>query len=387
MADSPGPLQHSLLHVDCPACEASWRTVPERESLAQLRFRDAWRLWLEERKNLSEGSRDSYRQYFQALGRFFGGFRLEEIRMAHLIRYQEIRRAAIQAVRQERGWPSEATPGASRINHELSALGQVLRRAGLWEPLKRFYEPLRLPREGPGIALTEEEERHLFLVARSRPRWLVAYCCHLISLGTTAGPGEIRQLRLQDLDLAAETIYVQGGAKNRFRLRSLPLEGDAAWAVRRLLERYQCAMAKAGIEPSPEHFVLYHRARRAGAQPDPTRPMGSWKRAHYSLRAQAGRKFPRLLRLRRYDLRHTAGTKMLEDPGVSYSTIERLMGHRLGSRTKQRYDHVRDATMRAAAVSLDGGHTKAPAAAGRAEVRKPPQAALNQLSQLLKRSF
>lgn len=382
----PGPLQHSLLHLDCPACGAVAAEQLADGGGVHLLFREAWRHWLDGRRGIADGTRESYRQYFQQLEVFFGEMRLGEISSRHVARYQDRRRAEIQALRRRRGWALAATDGASRINHEISALAQLLGRMGLWASLERCYEPLRLPRESPGVALTEEEERHLFQVARSKPRWLVAYCCHLISVGTTAGPGEIRHLRVRDLDLAAGTIYVQGGAKNSFRLRSLPVEGDAAWAARRLLERYQQAMVKAGIAPNPEHFLLYHRAHRAGAPPDPMRPMGSWKRAHYSLRAQAGKKFPRLLHLRRYDLRHTAGTKMLEDPEISYSTIERMMGHRLGSRTKQRYDHVRDATMRSAAASLDGGHTRAitfPEA--RPGLRKPPKGALSQLSKLLRR--
>jgi hypothetical protein len=42
--------------------------------------------------------------------------------------------------------------------------------------------------------------------------------------------------------------------------------------------------------------------------------MDSWKKAWYALRAEAGKKFPRLAKLRRYDLRHHSLTRLMEDP-------------------------------------------------------------------------
>jgi integrase len=161
-------------------------------------------------------------------------------------------------------------------------------------------------------------------VAQRKKRWLVAYCCHLISVSTAAGPGEIRHLQLRNIDLNSNVLHIEEGTKNRFRVRSVQFGADAAWALRALVLRYDKAMAKAAIVPSGDHFLLYHRAHRLGSAPDPTRPMGSWKRAHAALRAEAGKKHPRLLKLRRVDLRHTAATKMLEDPEISYSAHRAL---------------------------------------------------------------
>jgi hypothetical protein len=61
--------------------------------------------------------------------------------------------------------------------------------------------------------------------------------------------------------------------------------------------------------------------------------------------------------MRKYDWRHTGMTVMLEDAATSYSTIEKLAGHRINSRTKQVYDHVRDGSLRAAVqrASSDSG--------------------------------
>jgi integrase len=85
--------------------------------------------------------------------------------------------------------------------------------------------------------------------------------------------------------------------------------------------------------------------------------MGSWKKAHYAIRKEAAKKFPRLATLRRYDFRHNATTKMLENPEISERTIEEFIGHRLGSKTKEKYSHIRMEARRHAAASLDSGHS------------------------------
>jgi integrase len=216
-----------------------------------------------------------------------------------------------------------------------------------------MYEPLPLP-QSIGMALSCEEEDHLFAVARSRPRWLVAYCCGLISRNTTAGPGEIRHLRLGDIDIdtaSGSFLHIEEGTKNSFRKRPVPLNADARWAVLQLVER---AGGLGACEP--QHCLLPHRARRRGALPDLQRPMGSWKTAHRNMCREAAKKFPRLAHLRFYDYRHTAATDLLEDPAVSYTTIEHIMGHRISSHTKRRYDHLRNSALRDAVEVLNRGH-------------------------------
>lgn len=108
--------------------------------------------------------------------------------------------------------------GAWRIHHESSCLGQVMARAGLWADIKRFYEPLRLPKT-EGIALSRAEEEHLFAPARIKTKWFVAYYCGLISRNTTAGPSEIRHLRLGDIVPDGSYIQIELGVKNVLRKR------------------------------------------------------------------------------------------------------------------------------------------------------------------------
>jgi integrase len=202
-------------------------------------------------------------------------------------------------------------------------------------------------------------------VARSQPRWFIAYCCGLISRNTTAGPGEIRHLRLGDLEIDSPNgsfLHIEEGVKNAFRKRPVPLNGDARWAVLQLLERAKGLGAR-----EPQHYLLPHRAKRVGMQPDPDRPMGSWKKAHYAMCREAAKKFPRLARLRLYDYRHTAATDLLEDPAVSFTTIEHMMGHRIASHTKRKYDHLRNSALRTAADALNRGHSAI------VEMPKPPE--------------
>jgi integrase len=88
--------------------------------------------------------------------------------------------------------------------------------------------------------------------------------------------------------------------------------------------------------------------------------MGSWKKAWYALRKEAGKRFPRLLTIRRYDLRHNAATKLLENPDISERTIEEMMGHKLNSRIKERYSHIRMEARKQASEALQGGFTPGP---------------------------
>ncbi len=308
----------------------------QHADFAHLPFREAFPLWLESRSRIKPSTRSDYEKNFQRLVEFFGEVPLVEIHVGHLSEYRRQRLAG------EIGRGAKA----SRINHEINMLQQMLQRAGLWAKLADWYEPLPQPKS-PGIALSREEEQHLFRVAAGNPRWLVAYCCALISRNTCAGPGEIQHLRLANVDLEnCSWIRIEECVKNKFRIRTLECNDDAQWALAQLVKR-----AKERGSCSPEDYLLPHRSAA-------DRPMHSWKRAWYSLRAKAGEKYPRLARARFYDLRHTAGTTMLQDASVSYNVIEHYMGHRVGSEVKRRYDHIRDEALKAGARALASGHVE-----------------------------
>ena len=133
------------------------------------------------------------------------------------------------------------------------------------------------------------------------------------------------------------------GAKNGYRVRALPLNQAAYWALITLLDR-----ARAKGATAPEHYLLPHRAARAGLPADPTRAMDSWKKAWYTLRQAAG-----LPHLRRYDLRHHAITRLAENPAVSERTLMALAGH-VSHKMLERYSHIRLEAKRAAVEALAG---------------------------------
>jgi hypothetical protein len=51
--------------------------------------------------------------------------------------------------------------GPHMINHETSILQQMLRRIGTWERVGLGFQPLSLPKTGPGRCISDEEERRL----------------------------------------------------------------------------------------------------------------------------------------------------------------------------------------------------------------------------------
>ncbi len=299
-------------------------------AFAQLPFSDAFNLWLSSRVRIAPGTRRDYQNDFHRLSPFLGHVRLREITIDHINRYRADR---------------AQKAGPNRINKELNLLSQIMRRAGVWAPIADWYEPLPLPRSR-GIALEPKEEAHLFRLAASRSRWIVAYCCSLIARNTCACPGELRALTLADFDTKNCTwIRITKGTKNNFRVRSLFCNQDAQWALRTLYVR----ALKKGAH-LPQHYLLPHRG------PDVHRPMYGWHKAWSALRAEAANKFPRLARLRFYDCRHTACTRMLENPEIPYGAIEAMMGHAINSQTKQLYFHIRNETLEKAARALSSGH-------------------------------
>jgi hypothetical protein len=56
--------------------------------------------------------------------------------------------------------------------------------------------------------------------------------------------------------------------------------------------------------------------------------------------------------MRFYDLRHNCITKMLSDPNISERTVEEMAGHRLGSKVKEKYSHIRLEKRRRAVEAL-----------------------------------
>lgn len=344
-APPPAEVEHSPGHINCPACDRARSRMVDPNFLGTLRFCEAAPVWLSSHRNhISVGTIRDYEQCIRTLTGFFSSLRLAEIHIGHFEQYQKMRAAGAA--------PWNRRAGPSRINHELNTLSQILGRAGLWKEIEAHYHPLPLPRPKAGCALTADEEVKLFRVASSNPRWKLAYWCSLLTANTTAGPGEIRHLRLRDVETNPPQIHIQEGVKNQYRIRMIPLNEPAAWALRQLELR---ARELGCVEP--DHYLLPHRARNGQKGFDPTRPISSWRGSWEKLRTAAG-----LPRLRMYDLRHHAITRLLEDENVSERTVIEIAGH-ISNAMLKRYSHIRMRTMREA---VDALAKKAPQKSGAA---------------------
>lgn len=332
-------LIHTPNHVDCPACRAFLERIQEPASLDRMTFARAAPLWLERHKRtIAAKTHADYEFFIRTLNRFFAEIPLREIHLGH-----------IQAYTQER----LCTVGPCSINHEVNTLKQVLAYAGRWGEFEKFYKPLKVPKSRVGQALEPADEDRLFRVASTSPRWRVAYWASILTATTTAGPGEITHLHLNDISFGGDidgislgTLRVRDGLKNKCRERLLPLNASSHWAAEQIVKRYFEICERLAIAPDPEHYLLPGRTRTSPY--DPTKPMGSWKRAWESLRAAAG-----LPKLRRYDLRHHAITRLMEDPDISERTVEEMAGHALSSRMKKRYSHIRMKPKAAATAKLE----------------------------------
>jgi integrase len=295
------------------------------------------------------------RKYVAFLCRFFANKRLDEITISDVFDYQAWRQKNIRRPEV----CNRQYPGNDITNREIEVLRRILKAADLWAPIARHYKPLPETQSGPGQALTPEEGGRLFEIAATKPRWFVARCCVIISANTTAGPGEIRNLQLRDIDINGSVphIVIRRGAKNRFRLRELELNDLALDAIKQLLTR-----ARSKGCHLPEHYLLPHRERKLSAGPnphfdptrpqtewkprrsgdtfDPTHPQESWKRAWYALRAKFAEEFPERANLRLYDMRHTGTTIMLSDKDTPPQAVSEICGHSTGAMLA-RYSHQR----------------------------------------------
>jgi len=294
--------------------------------LTQSAFQEAASAWLETRKPyISPRTHEDYVNYVKILAGFFGEMRLTEIGPDEIRAYQRMRMARA---------------GASCINKECSMLQQMLKRIGRWIEIKADYQPLALPKESPHRALTPQEEDRLYRIGTANPAWEVAYCAFVISINTTAGPGEIRHLRPMDIDHERRTMRVQPeGAKNEHRIRVIPLNHSAWQAV-----EYLCERAKRLGCTEPHHYLIPFRIKKGTY--DPERPAKGWRYALHEMLVAAG------LHISAYSFRHHAITKLLENPDVSEATAEAIAGH-ISQRMKKRYSHTRIEVKRAAVQALE----------------------------------
>lgn len=374
-SSTPRELQHTLGHVNCTACDDIGKCALEEADAKVLPFPQAADSWFKEKvQSVRPGTVGHYADCIRALKLFFGAMHLRDIHIGHIIEYRRERQAARMVIGAD-GKERHVSVGPSHINQEVSTLKQILDRAGLWVPIAKHYKPMPLPRSGVGQRLEREELQYFFEVAERRPRWKIAYLVALASVNTAAGPGEIMSLRLGDLrwhDPEGPKLQIVECTKTGQRVRNIPMTEDCAFALGEL-ER----MAHEKGATDANHYLLPHRAHEKGAGWDPTQHQGHFRKSWAGLCREAAKKYPRLLNIPRYALRHTAITYMAEDPNVDRPTLEKLVGHGSGSRMiPDVYFHASVRRKKVAVQSLNGlrGASAAPPVAEKPQ-RKDPQPA------------
>jgi integrase len=298
---------------------------PQIDICSSTPFKEAFGLWLESRKPFI--SARTYKDYLYSRERliaFFARTPLKDITPGQLRQYQQLRLRVC---------------GGTSINHECGLVQQILRRVGVWMRIADDYQPLPLPRIGPGKSLSAEEETKWFAAAVLRPGWRVAYLASLISINTSAGPAELLNLRREHVRLeeTPPEIQITEGTKNAYRIRHVPLNEKARWAAHQLLERAQALGAT-----EPLHYLIPFRISKSSY--DPSRHGTSWDTAHTEICATSG------VKMRIYDFRHTCITRMLE-AGVPEETVRAVCGH-VSQQMTRRYSHIQMRSKLAAVQAL-----------------------------------
>ena len=238
--------------------------------------------------------------------------------------------------------------GPRTVNMEGQLLRSILKHHEQWK-LDGKYEPLPEPVSEAGRSLTPEEEVKLIDVAKSSPKWFVAYHATILENETGMRGVEVRNLQLRRIDLMAREIRLQK-SKTKGGVRTIPLNADALESAKELLIRAQQLGAS-----QPDHYLIpavvgavtegkngaVIRVRRF----DPSKPTKGWRTAWRKLTQKA-----QLRGLRGHDLRHNWVTSHAEI-GTPQSVLEAQAGH-LSKRMSDRYKHISEKAARRASDEL-----------------------------------
>jgi integrase len=284
---------------------------------------------------LSETSQVKEKQLLVKPRQFFGTTRLISITAERVLEYRE--------------WRGSQGCRPAIINAETGVLRGMLRRARRWHLIEGQIKRLKEP-DSIGRALTEEQKLKLLEVARSRPEWETAYFAAVLTLHSTMRGCELRSLRWMDVDLF-ERILIIEKSKTDAGERVIPLTDEAYEVLTQLRQRAELFGA---VEDSHFVFASFRSTskfddnvirERGISSFDPTRPVGSWKKAWRTLTDKAG-----LKGLRFHDLRHTAITQVAES-GAGEQVIMGIAGH-ISRKMLERYSHIRLEAKRGAIQAL-----------------------------------
>jgi integrase len=244
------------------------------------------------------------------------------------------------------------TVGPRPINIELAILIRVLKEGNLWtRSFSEHYKRLAEPESDIGRALTDAELARLDTVASSNDAWMVGYNAEVLAVNTGMRGGEIKVLRLGNIDLERRRIIVRrDGTKSDAGARLVELNNFAMAAAARLYQRAEVLGASA-----PDHYLLpadlsrHTKAcdpLRGGTGFDVTRHQVSWSGAWRNLCKAAG-----LSRIRFHDLRHTFISTMGEN-GVPLQVVSAMVGH-MSPRMTRHYTHISNNAARKAVEMLE----------------------------------
>jgi integrase len=334
--------QHTLGHIDCPACDAArdqtLRNDPDL--LRNLKFSAAGKIWLDSRKPYLR-PRPFYLagQHVKHLGVFFGEMQLRKIHIGHIREFQKAR-----THNHKGSWHKHAGP--SIINHETSALQSILKRAGEWEKIKPHFEALPLPRWKPPKVMSDEQEMLVFSIAQNNPQWELAAWAASLTVNTSVAGVELRSIQLSHVNMESRipTLLVDAEtAKEEIRGRVIVLNSTAQLMMQRCMKRAD----KLGAY-LPNHYLFPFRT--APGHWDATRPTtASWlRRSFEELRTAAGIPW-----LTPHCFRHQHATLSYE-AGEPEQTIRLRMGH-VSERMTRYYSSLRRETQKTAVDAIDQG--------------------------------
>jgi integrase len=316
--------------------------APQKERSARLPLTQAADQYLSSRKlELAASSMVKETDLAARLKDYFKETRLSAIKAESVLAYRE--------------WRAKNGVGPALINMEVGSLRRIMKRGKLWHMVGADIKPLKEP-ETIGRALTFEERTRLFHVATQKHEWETACWAATVAVSTTARGCELRALQWRNVDFINRTLEIPK-SKTAAGVRLVPLTVEAYDALLKLRRR---AEMFGPVEPS--HFVFAafrskfrfenRKGTRGGiakdmqiAAFDPTRPVGSWRKAWRTLTKKAG-----LKGLRFHDLRHTA-ISALGEAGVPDRVIMDLAGH-VSTRMLRRYSHIQLEAKRAAIQAL-----------------------------------
>ncbi len=336
--------EHTLGHIDCPAC-AGLRDMHSAAISANLSFFEASDLYLRLRtleslpvnssaRFVSKRTLSDYEQYTKSLNLFFAALSLKDIHAGHIRAYQHARlQGAEPFIRRRRPHeePGPCPAGPVKINHELTYLKMVMTKAGAWSPdLEKDYEPFQFDEPDVPKALSPDEQMAWIEVSRLKKRWEIVHYYSILAIACCVNPKELLTAKLGNLNMFHQVFTISArSAKNRHRQRTIPLVNpEVLWAAEQLIER-----AKECGASDPQHYLFPFR--QGNGPWDALAPMtgSGMKRAWEEVQRATG-----ILWFNPYGCRHTGITRYAE-AGMAIDTIMSMAGH-VSERMRRHYVHI-----------------------------------------------